>query len=132
MLTPSTGHSAGTEQSFYKGSNPYLHLAWDEEMGVFGPGEPSIRFPVRFIGYMEVGRVGESRTAAVEYGAIVAMTYGHKASHTADAGHDSWTSLPPGDRADPGDLRRSDGPDLCQRAPPRRGGPGRIGCARAG
>jgi len=90
-----TGLSSGTELSFFKGSNPYLHLAWDEELGVFGPGEPSIRFPVRFIGYMEVGRVAESRTAATEPGEIVAMTYGHKTGHTADARHDFWMPLPP-------------------------------------
>jgi hypothetical protein len=90
-----TGLSAGTELSFFKGSNPYLHLAWDEELGVFGPGEPSIRFPVRFIGYMEVGRVAESRTAAAETGEIVAMSYGHKTGHTADARHEFWMPLPP-------------------------------------
>ena len=56
-----TGLSAGTELSFFKGSNPYLHAAWDDQLCVFRPGEPSTRFPIQSLGYMEVGRVTESR-----------------------------------------------------------------------
>ena len=89
-----TGLSAGTELTFFKGSNPYLHARWDEQLGVFIPGEPGLRFPIPFIGYMEVGRVGESRTAAVAEGEVVAMTYGHKTGHTAHPAHDFFVPLP--------------------------------------
>lgn len=90
-----TGLSAGTELSFFKGSNPYLRARWDDDFGVFVEGEPSIRFPIPFLGYMEVGRVSESRAPTVPEGWVVAMTYGHKTGHTADALHDFWVPLPP-------------------------------------
>src|SRR3954454_8982365 len=51
-----TGFSAGTELTFVKGSNPYLNARWDEHYGLFLPDEASIRYPVSFLGYMEVGR----------------------------------------------------------------------------
>src|SRR5947208_2785193 len=57
-----SGFSAGTELTFVKGTNPYLEARWDADYGVFVPDEPSARFPVPFLGYMEVGRVIESRT----------------------------------------------------------------------
>ena len=34
-----TGFSAGTELTFFKGTNPYTHARWDETFGVFVPGE---------------------------------------------------------------------------------------------
>lgn len=89
-----TGLSAGTELTFYKATNPYLHSRWDEAMGLFVPGEPQIHFPVPFLGYMEVGRVSESRTGAIKEGAIVATTYGHKTGHTAHPAFDVWLELP--------------------------------------
>ena len=49
-----TGFSAGTELTFVKNSNPYLHSRWDAGRGVFVPGEPSAHYPVPFLGYMEV------------------------------------------------------------------------------
>jgi hypothetical protein len=51
-----TGFSAGTELTFVKGSNPYLHSRWDGERGVFVPGEASAHYPVPFMGYG--GRAG--------------------------------------------------------------------------
>ena len=57
-----TGLSAGTELSFFKGTNPYLHARWDNELGLFVTATPSQAFPVPFLGYMEVGRVVASRT----------------------------------------------------------------------
>ena len=48
-----TGLSAGTELTFLKGSNPYLHSRWDDGQGLFMPGEPSARFPVNFLGYID-------------------------------------------------------------------------------
>ena len=39
-----SGLSAGTELTFLKGDNPYLHARWDEGRGVFEPGEPRSAF----------------------------------------------------------------------------------------
>lgn len=89
-----TGLSAGTELTFLKGTNPYLHAHWDEGMGLFAPGEPAARYPVPFLGYMEVARVAESRTAAVREGALVGIAYGHKTGHTADPRAEFMVTLP--------------------------------------
>lgn len=89
-----TGLSAGTELTFFKGTNPYLHARWDGELGLFVEDEPSQAFPVPFLGYMEVGRVVASRTSAVAEGDIVGMTYGHKTGHTAYAAHEFFVRLP--------------------------------------
>lgn len=89
-----TGISSGTEATFLQGTNPYLHSSWDEEFGLFQPGEPTTHYPVPFLGYMEVGRVTESRAHGVREGAIVAMAYGHKSGHTANALHEFYLELP--------------------------------------
>ena len=89
-----TGLSAGTELTFFKGTNPYLSARWDEQLGVFCEGEPSASYPVRFLGYMEVGRVSGSRTPAVAPGEVVAMSYGHKTGHTADPLREFFAVLP--------------------------------------
>ena len=90
-----TGFSAGTELTFFKGSNPYLQSTWDEQFCIFREGEPSVSFPITSLGYMEVGRVSESRTPAVQVGEVVAMAYGHKTGHTAHPLRDFFVSLPP-------------------------------------
>ena len=90
-----TGLSAGTELTFFKGTNPYLHSRYDSAWGVFREGEPSQGFPVPFLGYMEVGRVSATRTDAVQEGDVVAMTYGHKTGHTAHPAHEAFVVLPP-------------------------------------
>ena len=115
-----SGFSAGTELTFFKDTNPYLRSRWDEGRSVFVEGEPSARFPVPFLGYMEVARVTDSRTPAFANGDIVCGSYGHKSGHTADPFHELLVPLPDGDRSDPRHLRRADGPDRRQRHPPRR------------
>lgn len=90
-----TGFSAGTELTFVKGSNPYLHARWDGGRGVFVPGEPQQHFPVPFLGYMESARVRESAVADFTPGDEVGAVYGHKSGHTADPFHDLLTKLPP-------------------------------------
>jgi threonine dehydrogenase-like Zn-dependent dehydrogenase len=90
-----TGFSAGTELTFVKGSNPYLNTRWDEQCGVFVPGEASISYPMPFLGYMEVGCVTESRTPSVRAGEVVAMAYGHKTGHTAETAQEFFVALPP-------------------------------------
>jgi hypothetical protein len=90
-----SGVSAGTELTFLKGSNPYLHSRWDDYYKVFVPGEPAVHFPMPFLGYMEVGRVIESRTPAVANGDIAAMAYGHKTGHTANPSREFFFPVPP-------------------------------------
>ena len=94
-----TGLSAGTELTFLKGTNPYLHSRWDDGRGVLVPGEASARFPVPFMGYMEVGRVIDARTGGFAAGDVLATTFGHKTGHTAHPDHDLLLRLP--DRIDP-------------------------------
>jgi threonine dehydrogenase-like Zn-dependent dehydrogenase len=95
-----TGISAGTELTQFRGSNPYLHGRWDEGLQLFVPspeGETaSTAYPVRFTGYMEVGRVVASRTPAVREGETVCMAYGHKSGHRADSRRDFFVVLPEG------------------------------------
>jgi threonine dehydrogenase-like Zn-dependent dehydrogenase len=89
-----TGFSAGTELTFVKGTNPYLEARWDQDLCVFVKDEPSASYPVPFLGYMEVGRVCESRSQGIAPGALVAMTYGHKSGHTVDPRHEFFFVLP--------------------------------------
>ncbi len=89
-----SGLSAGTELTFFKGTNPYLRAGWNERLGVFDETAPAVEYPIRFLGYMEVGRVLESRTPAVSAGQLVAMTYGHKTGHTAGADGELFVVLP--------------------------------------
>lgn len=89
-----TGISAGTELTFFRGTNPYLSARWDEAYGLFHSDEASTQYPVPFLGYMEVGRVTESRALGIQEGEIVAMTYGHKSGHIADARHEFYIPLP--------------------------------------
>ncbi len=89
-----TGLSAGTELTFLKGTNPYLHVRWDEACGVFEPGEPALRYPVPFVGYMEVAEVVASDAPGFAPGDRVAATFGHKTGHTANPAHELLVPLP--------------------------------------
>ncbi len=91
-----TGLSAGTELTILKGTNPYLHARWDAEAGVFRDGEPTMRYPVPFMGYMECARVIDSRAEGFAVGQVVGTTFGHKTGHTADPRHDLLVPLPDG------------------------------------
>ena len=90
-----TGFSAGTELTFVKETNPYLHSRWDAGRGVFIPGEPSAHYPVPFLGYMESARVSDSRVEDFANGDVVGAVFGHKTGHTADPFHDLLVKLPP-------------------------------------
>src|SRR5918997_5886194 len=71
-----SGLSAGTELSFLRGSNPFLAGRWDAELGLFRAEQPGLSYPVTQLGYMEVARVGDSRTPVVPSRALVALAYG--------------------------------------------------------
>ncbi|WP_240972596.1 zinc-binding dehydrogenase [Nonomuraea composti] len=94
VKTVYSGISAGTELTFVKGTNPYLGSTWDPALGLFLDGAPSVSYPVRGIGYMQVGRVIESRTRAAREGALVAMCYGHRTAYVADPMADRFVELP--------------------------------------
>lgn len=91
-----SGLSAGTELTYLKGTNPYLEANWDAAWGVFRHDRPAQTYPVERLGYMEVGRVTEARTDAVAPGDVVAMAYGHKESHVAEADQERFVVLPEG------------------------------------
>ncbi|MGK5440894.1 zinc-binding dehydrogenase [Micromonospora sp. URMC 105] len=89
-----SGVSAGTELSFVKGTNPYLNVTWNPDLGLFQPGEASTPYPVNRLGYMQVGRVVESRTPAIGVGTVGAMTYGHRSGWVADPVAERFVPLP--------------------------------------
>ena len=91
-----SGLSAGTELTYLKGTNPYLEATWDADWGVFRRDRPAQSYPVTQLGYMEVGRVTEARTDAVAIGDVVAMAFGHKESHVAEADQERFVILPDG------------------------------------
>lgn len=89
-----SGVSAGTELSYVKGTNPYLHVTWNADLGLFQAGGASTPYPVTRLGYMQVGRVVESRTPAVAVGTVGAMTYGHRTGWVADPVAERFVPLP--------------------------------------
>jgi NADPH:quinone reductase-like Zn-dependent oxidoreductase len=93
--TVASGVSAGTELSFLKGTNPALTRTWDPELGLFAPGRQPAAYPVRKLGYMQVGRVVASRSPLVSEGALVAATYGHATGHDLDPRGERFVVLPP-------------------------------------
>jgi threonine dehydrogenase-like Zn-dependent dehydrogenase len=89
-----SGLSAGTELSFIRGTNPYLTGCWHAELGLFQQSQPGLSYPVTQLGYMEVAQVGDSRTAVVPSGALVAMAYGHRSRYLGNPLVDRVVPLP--------------------------------------
>ncbi|WP_328654566.1 zinc-binding dehydrogenase [Micromonospora sp. NBC_00330] len=89
-----SGVSAGTELSYVKGTNPYLNVTWNPDLGLFQPGAVSTPYPVTRLGYMQVGRVVESETPAIAVGTVGAMTYGHRTGWLADPVAERFVALP--------------------------------------
>ena len=94
IATAYTGLSAGTELSWFKGTNPFLGRSFDRELGLFADGEPTSPYPVTRVGYMESGRVVESRAAGLPVGTAVAAAYGHASGHVADPTTEHVVPLP--------------------------------------
>ncbi len=93
-----TGLSAGTELTFLKGTNPYLHASWDAEQGVFREGAASRSYPIPVLGYMECARVVEApgrQNGSPAEGDVVALTYGHRTGHVLDPTGTPVVVLPP-------------------------------------
>jgi threonine dehydrogenase-like Zn-dependent dehydrogenase len=101
-----SGISAGTELTFYRGTNPYLDKKWDPRTALFLPGSrflsgsPTFTYPVDAWGYSEVGVVDATGDGVVEphVGDVVWGIWGHRShavlpaskliGHTMPAGLD--------------------------------------------
>lgn len=94
VATAYTGLSAGTELSFFRGTNPFLDRSFDRELGLFADGEPASPYPVTRVGYMETGTVVESRAPGLPVGQRVAVPFGHATGYVADPGTEHVVPLP--------------------------------------
>ena len=88
------GISTGTELTHFQGTNPYLHARFDPGLGLFVENQGHDHYPLPFSGYMQVGKIVESKSPAYREGEVVGMTYGHKSGHTADPRHELLFPLP--------------------------------------
>ncbi|MGL5838552.1 MAG: zinc-dependent alcohol dehydrogenase [Sphingorhabdus sp.] len=76
-----SGISAGTELTQYRGTNPFMHRRFDEERRLFLDSDrPSWEYPVRTLGYEEVGEVVETGAEAkdIAIGQRVYGTWNHR------------------------------------------------------
>lgn len=102
LRTLLSGVSAGTELTYYRGTNPYLSKRWDEKQRLFVPAEQgTYTYPVTNLGYEEVGEVVEigSAVSEVALGAHVFGTWGHRTHHVANLDYVRPRLMPAG--ADP-------------------------------
>ena len=84
VRTKWSGISAGTEVALVRGTDPHHLLHWDPDLRSFDDAGLPAAYPVAGLGYMEVGRVTESRTPDLAEGQLVAMAYGHRTGTCAD------------------------------------------------
>lgn len=97
-----SGVSAGTELSQYRGTNPFMQRRWDAETRLFKTAtEPSWTYPVRNLGYEEVGEIIEVGSAVkdIQPGQCVFGTWGHRTHHVAHRDYARDRLMPSG--ADP-------------------------------
>lgn len=96
-----SGVSAGTELSQYRGTSPYMLRHWDMARRVFREGEPSWSYPVRNLGYEEVGEITEigAEVTALAIGDRVFGTWGHRSGHVMREAEIGGRIMPAG--ADP-------------------------------
>lgn len=97
-----SGVSAGTELSQFRGTNPFMRRRWDVESRLFKDSDaPSWPYPVRNLGYEEVGEIIEVGTAVDDLrpGQHVFGTWGHRTHHTAAGDYARERLMPSG--ADP-------------------------------
>jgi threonine dehydrogenase-like Zn-dependent dehydrogenase len=95
IATDCSGLSAGTELSWFKGTNPFLGRSFDRELGLFRDGSPASPYPITRVGYMQSGRVIESRAPDLPVATPVAAAYGHATGHVADPATEHVVPLPP-------------------------------------
>ncbi len=81
-----SGISAGTELTFYRGTNPYLSKQWDADHRLFRTGEQAtFAYPVTNLGYEEVGEIVEVGVDVtnIPVGTHVFGTWGHRTHFVA-------------------------------------------------
>jgi threonine dehydrogenase-like Zn-dependent dehydrogenase len=87
IKTLHSGISAGTELTFYRGTNPYLSKRWDADTRLFMPNtEASFSYPVTNLGYEEVGEIVEvgSGVTDIPVGTNLFGTWGHRTHFVAN------------------------------------------------
>ncbi len=88
LQTLYSGLSAGTELSQYRATSPYMNKLWDESRRLYlGGAGVSWDYPVRNLGYEEVGRVVEVGAAVTDIplGSHVFGTWWHRTHYVAEA-----------------------------------------------
>ncbi len=93
-----SGVSAGTELSQYRGTSPFMKRQWDVENRVFRDGTPSWTYPVRNLGYEEVGiveRVGAAVTR-IKPGDHIFGTWNHCTAHVMSETEAAIRRMPAG------------------------------------
>jgi threonine dehydrogenase-like Zn-dependent dehydrogenase len=94
-----SGISAGTELTQYRGTTPFLHKRWDADKRLFLPDETtSLTYPIRSLGYEEVGEVIEVGSAITDIptGCKVFGTWGHRTHYVATADYIYPRRMPEG------------------------------------
>jgi len=97
-----SGVSAGTELTQYRGTSPFMDRRFDEATRLFVPGDaPSWPYPVRTLGYEEVGEVVEVGAGAgdIAVGQHVYGTWNHRTHAVVPAAYARDRAMPAG--ADP-------------------------------
>jgi threonine dehydrogenase-like Zn-dependent dehydrogenase len=97
-----SGVSAGTELTQYRGTSPFLDKRFDEARRLFITDEgPSWPYPVRTLGYEEVGEVAETASDVrdVVVGSRVFGTWNHRSHAVIPADYARERAMPDG--ADP-------------------------------
>jgi 2-desacetyl-2-hydroxyethyl bacteriochlorophyllide A dehydrogenase len=105
VRTLTSGISAGTELTAYRGTNPYLTSTWDPTSRLFTGSHPQTpSYPLAGWGYSEVGRVVEVAEPAtqsphpddVQVGDVVWGIWGHVSEGVLDAERLRGHQLPAG------------------------------------
>ncbi|HEX7038577.1 MAG TPA: zinc-binding dehydrogenase [Trueperaceae bacterium] len=94
-----SGVSAGTELTQYRGTNPFMHRRFDEATRLFlDAAAPSWEWPVRDLGYGEVGEIVEVGAAVsdLRVGQRLFGAWHHKTHHVADTAYARQRLLPDG------------------------------------
>jgi threonine dehydrogenase-like Zn-dependent dehydrogenase len=102
IQTLHSGISAGTELSQYRGTNPFMHRRFDEAKRLFQPADtPSWPWPVRNLGYEEVGEIVAVGSGVHDLcaGHRVFGTWNHRTHYVAPADYARERLMPEG--ADP-------------------------------
>jgi threonine dehydrogenase-like Zn-dependent dehydrogenase len=101
IATLFSGISAGTELTQFRGTSPFMGKRWDEARRLFVEGEASWPYPVRTLGYEEVGEIVEvgAGVADLRPGQRVFGTWNHRTHFVAPSAYARERRMPDG--ADP-------------------------------